>query len=317
MKAKYSMFFQSPFLIVLAFIFLFTSCKNTSDGNIVQETIIRGSATIVVDETLTPIMEDQIAVFENQYPAKIKQINASESAVVQMLTTQKHAIALMGRELTEEESAVFRNKKIKARTTPIAIDAIALITSNNSKDTLVDVKDVLSVMKNESSKIDGLVFEDSNASTISYLNRLAGIAKTTSSKIYSLNSVEEVFEYVIANPNKIGVIGLNILVQPTADIAEKMKKVKVMSVRNVNSVMNNKAYYKPSQDNLGAELYPLSRKVYMLNYQGGSGLGMGFASFVAGDIGQRIILKSGLLPINIPSRSIQTRKGILNNQLNN
>ncbi len=34
-----------------------------------------------------------------------------------------------------------------------------------------------------------------------------------------------------------------------------------------------------------------------VNCQGFSGLGMGFASFVAGDIGQRIILKSGLLPI--------------------
>jgi phosphate transport system substrate-binding protein len=32
-------------------------------------------------------------------------------------------------------------------------------------------------------------------------------------------------------------------------------------------------------------------------------LGMGFASFVAGDIGQRIILKSGLLPIRTPAEN--------------
>jgi phosphate transport system substrate-binding protein len=31
---------------------------------------------------------------------------------------------------------------------------------------------------------------------------------------------------------------------------------------------------------------------------------MGFASFVAGDIGQRIILKSGLLPVRMPGRNI-------------
>jgi phosphate transport system substrate-binding protein len=35
---------------------------------------------------------------------------------------------------------------------------------------------------------------------------------------------------------------------------------------------------------------------------------MGFASFVAGDIGQRIILKSGLLPIRIPTRNITIEK---------
>jgi phosphate transport system substrate-binding protein len=48
----------------------------------------------------------------------------------------------------------------------------------------------------------------------------------------------------------------------------------------------------------------------MLNYQGKEGLGMGFASYIAGEIGQRIILKSGLLPVRIPSRIIQLRKEI-------
>jgi phosphate transport system substrate-binding protein len=48
----------------------------------------------------------------------------------------------------------------------------------------------------------------------------------------------------------------------------------------------------------------LARDLYIINCQGYSGLGMGFASFVAGDIGQRIILKSGLLPIRTPGRKI-------------
>jgi phosphate transport system substrate-binding protein len=39
---------------------------------------------------------------------------------------------------------------------------------------------------------------------------------------------------------------------------------------------------------------------------------MGFASFVAGDIGQRIILKSGLLPVRIPGRRINIRNKINN-----
>jgi phosphate transport system substrate-binding protein len=30
--------------------------------------------------------------------------------------------------------------------------------------------------------------------------------------------------------------------------------------------------------------------------------GKGFCSFVAGDVGQRIVLKSGLLPVRIPTR---------------
>ena len=304
-------------ILFLVFPFLINAlvaCKNNNNADDKKETIISGSTTIVVDETLQPIMEDQIAVFENQYPVKIKQINASENEVISKLTTQEHAIALMGRELTADESAVFRNKKIKARTTAVAIDAIALITNSLSKDTLVDLDEVIKLMQNKPSKVSNLVFENSNSSTVSYMSRLAGIDKMPTQNIYSLVNVNEVFEYIAKNPNKIGVVGLNVIVQPTPAIKLQLEKIKVMAVRNVKTAKNNVDYYKPSQDNLGAVLYPLSRKIYMLNYQGGAGLGMGFASFVAGDIGQRIILKSGLLPISIPSRSMQIRKGIINKQ---
>ena len=313
MKLKNFSFYYNVLKITSLLLFVL-SCKNKDGADQVKETIIRGNATVIVDETLQPFMEDQIAVFENQYPVKIKQINLTENEVVQKLVKQEHAIALMGRELTIEESAVFRNKKIKPRTTVVAVDAIAFITSNKSKDTLVDLQEIVNLMQSKSSKISGLVFENSNSSTVSYMNRLAGISKMPTNNIYSLVNANEVFDYVSKNPNKIGVVGLNLIVQPTPAIKAMLTNIKVLAVRNVKTAANHTDYFKPSQDNLGAELYPLSRKVYMLNYQGGSGLGMGFASFIAGEIGQRIILKSGLLPITIPSRSVQTRKGILNKQ---
>ena len=74
--------------------------------------------------------------------------------------------------------------------------------------------------------------------------------------------------------------------------------------------MSSDLYYKPNQANLGKGLYPLKRSIYVLNYQGFAGLGTGFASFVVGDIGQRIVLKSNLLPITIPERNINIRKEI-------
>jgi phosphate transport system substrate-binding protein len=46
----------------------------------------------------------------------------------------------------------------------------------------------------------------------------------------------------------------------------------------------------------------LARDLYIVNCQGYSGLEWGFTSFVAGDVGQRIVLKSGLLPVRIPTR---------------
>jgi phosphate transport system substrate-binding protein len=49
--------------------------------------------------------------------------------------------------------------------------------------------------------------------------------------------------------------------------------------------------------------------VYIINAQARKGLGLGFASFLAGDSGQRIVLKDGLLPAQAPTRLIKaTRK---------
>jgi hypothetical protein len=38
---------------------------------------------------------------------------------------------------------------------------------------------------------------------------------------------------------------------------------------------------------------------------------MGFASFVAGDIGQRIILKAGLLPVRMPPRRLYLKTSLI------
>jgi phosphate transport system substrate-binding protein len=84
--------------------------------------------------------------------------------------------------------------------------------------------------------------------------------------------------------------------------------VNVLSVKG----LTGENYYAPSQNNIAEGKYPLARDLYIINGQGYSGLGMGFASFVAGDIGQRIILKSGLLPVRIPGRRINVRHGVYN-----
>jgi phosphate transport system substrate-binding protein len=54
----------------------------------------------------------------------------------------------------------------------------------------------------------------------------------------------------------------------------------------------------------------LARVLYSINCQGYNGLGMGFSSFIAGEIGQRILFQSGLAPIREPSRNIRIRNQI-------
>jgi len=120
-------------LLAVIAVIAFFSCNQKSDS----ETILTGTATILVDETILPVIEDQVMVFENQYEAKINLVPKSESEIVKLLSEGKNDLAILTRELTAGESFFFENKKIKARITPIASDGIAFIAHKASAHLVV------------------------------------------------------------------------------------------------------------------------------------------------------------------------------------
>jgi phosphate transport system substrate-binding protein len=283
--------------------FLFFACQKEQKKQ-GKETILKGSVSIFVDETLVPVIEDQVAVFESNYEAKIKLIPKSETEAVNSLFKEKSPIAILARDLSVEEMKIFDQKKIRPKITKFATDGVALISNIKSKDTLVDLNDVIGFMQGKTSTIKGLVFDNPNSSTVRYMNSLAGIKSIPTKNVFSFKTNDEVIKYVAENEGMIGIVGVNWLFQPMPDMQKYINEINILSVKG----LKGENYYEPSQNNIAEGKYPLARDLYIINCQGYSGLGMGFASFVAGDIGQRIILKSGLLPIRIPSRNITIEK---------
>ncbi len=294
-------------ILIVASFFLVTGilfyCNKKADKN--EETILKGNTKILVDETLTPIIEDQVQVFESEYDAKISLFSKSEAEVLQELFKDSIQIAIMTRKLSREDSLIFVRKKLYPKQTIFATDAIAMISNKNNNDTLIALKDVVDFMQGKSNnKIKGLVFDNPNSSTMRYFNELAGLKSNPEKGIFSFKTNEEVIKYVSENNGMIGVVGVNILMQPT-EAVEKFKQN--INILNVKSLKGNDYFY-PSQNNIAEKTYPLARDLYIINCQPYSGLGIGFASFIAGERGQRIILKSGLLPVRIPGRLIQVKK---------
>lgn len=299
-------------VFVLVFVgFLFVMCNQKEKKNTNKESILKGTTTILVDETLMPIMEDQVTIFENNYPAKIKIVSKSESEVIVSLFKEKSGIAVLTRNLTTEENKIFEQKKITPKITKFATDAIAFISNKSNNDTLIELKSIIELMQGKpNANIKGLVFDNPNSSTVRYMNTLAGIKSIPQKGVYSFKTNDEVIKFVAQNKGMIGVVGVNWLSQPKPAMQDFVNKVNILSVKSLTSTN----YYTPSQNNIAEGKYPLARDLYIINGQGYSGLGMGFASFVAGDIGQRIILKSGLLPVRMPGRRINIRKEINNDK---
>lgn len=294
-------------LAVLALSFLLiVACKNSTDD---KETILTGQASVLVDESIFPIVEDQQAVFETQYQAKLTLMKKSESEIVNALLNDSIKIAVLPRKLSSAENNLLSNKKINPKQTLFAKDAVVFITNKASNDTLISLEDVVGFLNGKEVKgIKGLVFDNPNSSSVRLLSEKVGVKIASQKNVFSFATNIEVIKYVAENEGMIGVIGINWLYQPPLIMQATVDKVQLMSVR----ADKDKGYIYPSQLNIGKGFYPLARHLYIINCQGYSGLGMGFASFIGGERGQRIVLKSGLVPVRYPSRNIITRKNILN-----
>ena len=77
--------------------------------------------------------------------------------------------------------------------------------------------------------------------------------------------------------------------------------VEMAKYLNSNCVQDRKNYIYSGE-------YPFCRDVYIINREGRTGLGTGFAAFVAGEKGQLIILKAGMVPATQPVRMVKITK---------
>ncbi|MFM6953932.1 MAG: PstS family phosphate ABC transporter substrate-binding protein [Sphingobacteriaceae bacterium] len=284
---------------------LWGSCQNK---NTVQD-YTHGQASLVVDESLAPIIEDQLFVFQSAYPeVRVNTLYKPENELLKFFLTDSIRIAVMARTLTPQEAKFYEQKQIRIRVNRFAIDGIALITQKNNPDSLVSVSDVVALMQGKPSAIKNLVFDNPNSSTVRYLKELAKVNSLPSKGVYALKTNPEVIAYVATHPSSIGVVGVNWLVQPDANMTASIDQIKAMGVCKGERKKDATSYFKPTQSDLALGNYPLMRNLYLINCEGGPGPGTGFVSFVAGERGQRIVLKSGLLPDSIPPREVIIRK---------
>jgi phosphate transport system substrate-binding protein len=297
------------FIFFILLMFFIVTCKQSNAKS--KDTTLEGETTVLVDESIKPVVEDLVQVFESKYNTKITVVAKSEAELIQALAKDTSRIAIMTRTITKEEIAYFNSKKLYPKITPIAKDALAFITNKNTKDTLITLKEVIDFMKgSKSTKIQGFVFDNLNSSTVRYISDLSKIKSLPSENVFSFKTNNEVIDYVAQNNGMIGVIGINYIFEPSKKMKESIQKINVLNVLNTT---DNK-YYSPTQNNLAEGTYPLARDLFVVNAQGHDGLGMRFSAFITSEIGQRIILKSGLLPCNIPSRKIRIRNTINNNK---
>ncbi|MEN0056612.1 MAG: substrate-binding domain-containing protein [Mucilaginibacter sp.] len=285
-----------------------TACQQKATKYTADSNFKAGVATFVADASFSPIVDQELYIYTNLNPEAKPVIQyKTENEAVNMLMADSVRVAILSRELDTAERSVIAKRQLVVESVRFATDAVALIVNTASNDTLITVAQLKKLLTGQGDGNRTIVFDNPNSSLVRYLKELTGSKGFTQKNIYALKSNKEVLKYVSEHPDALGITGFSWLNDPDKDYAGYVEKVKIVGVRDEASKQYPDQYFKPSQESLVLKQYPLSRGLYMINCSSKVGLGMGFAHFLASPTGQRIILKSGLLPDSIPTREISIK----------
>ena len=293
-------------ILFLCVIALFSiGCATSNENSTEVDTPTSGEITMSVDETLQPIAEAQVDIFQHQYPnAKINIRYRAEADCINDLFKDSSKLIFLGRTLKPDELKAFKDNTFNPPQVKIATDAIALVVHPKNRDTAFTYPQILKILRGENEQYS-IVFDNQYSGTVSYVLDLTR-QKAMPKNAYGVKSNLEAVNYVAAHENSIGVIGWSwISDSDDPKTREYLSKVRLVSLSEREG--SGTEFHKPYQLNLAQSKYPLTREVYIIQRERRNGLAAGFTAFVSSDIGQTIVLKSGLLPANQQDRWIEMK----------
>ena len=306
-------------LIGIVLLLALSACRSKSkEGQ--TDTYSSGVIAIAADASFEPIIQEEIDVFESLYPlAGIVPRYTTEVEAINLFLKDSVRLAVATRTLTEEEMNSFHSRKFYPREIKLATDALALIVNRANPDSLLSVRDFRRILTGEAKtwkqvnsnsglKDIQVVFDNKNSSTVRFaMDSVCGGKPLATENVSALKTNQQVIDFVAKNPAAIGVIGVNWLGNrsDTTNLSFK-EEIRVMAV-SAGDVATPENSYKPYQAYLYYGNYPLARPIYAILNDPRNGLPWGFTSFMTSDKGQRIILKSGLVPATQPVRIVHVK----------
>ena len=289
---------------------VFCSCGNKQKSkNARTDTYAPGEMVLMCDESFSPIIEDELRVFHATCPdGHVTPQYTNELDAVNALMQQKVHLIITAKNFTEKQLNYFKSNNLQPRYFPLGYDGLALICNNQNTDSCITVNDVKRILSgqardwneiNKGSKLGviDVVFDNNKSAAVHFaVDSILGGKPINSPNITAVKTSAEVMNYVEKTPNAIGIIGSNWLndKRDTTNVTFK-KNSTVMSISQMETATEMNSW-KPYQLYLLDGRYAFTRTVYALLVDPYHGLPVGFANFLQSPIGQKIILKSALLP---------------------
>ncbi len=304
--------------ILLAGILIALSSCRSGSWTATDETPTRGNIRIAVDESFQPLIDTEVYTFTSLYRnARVTPEYKPEYDVVNDFMNDSVKVMVTTRPLTENQIQYLRDTLVVARTTRFAHDALALITNRENTDTLIKYETVRDIFRgsisswkeiNPKSGLSGIrvIFDNNKSGNIRYFRELFQIEGSLGPNFFAVNNNPEVIDFVSRNKDALGIISANWISDKNDSLSMSfIRKVHVLAISQ--QFVNDGSYYRPYQGSIFDKSYPFVREVYLVSRETFAGLGSGFIQWATGEQGQRIVLKSGLVPATMPIRLVQIR----------
>lgn len=285
------------------------ACKQDKNNAEIFPDNNKGKLDISAESNYRQLATELIKSYENVYDsAEIRITFMEESKVLNSFMNDSIRMMILGRMLTDKEiSFIEQKQRMKPQQHIIAYDAIAIIKSTRSSDSIFDLDAFIENKKNGVKNRYAhakFVFEKGSSTTLNSLLIKTGIRQDALANMFSTDSLQTQISYIEKDTNAIGFLSFA-LVSDLDDPAVKdiLSKVKILSIKYSKND-SEKLVAELSQSTLATQEYPLVQPINIVMGNTNQRLGVGFINFLFKSKSARIFLKSGLVPAQIPERQL-------------
>jgi len=279
-----------------------------------KETPTRGRTTVLVSESMAPIMEQEQREFEDLYrEAKIDaRVTTTRDAIVQFFNVDSIKTIVASRPMNEEERSVAKRYQIDFAEYKIAFDGLAIVVHHENPVKQLRTTQLDSVFcgittkwsqvgwKNSTTSIEiCLPQQDAGEFEVMATKILHGAKFGPASKVVTSSSA--MLEYVAGHSNSIGIVSVGRL----GDYKEKVNVLELCDPNAPDSLGISGQYFTPHQAHIYRGYYPLTSDVYIYCRADMYSVASGFITFITSAPGQKIVLNNGLVPATMPVRLVE------------
>jgi phosphate transport system substrate-binding protein len=280
------------------------SCSQPSSAQKEEmpDTPTSGHLQVLCEEGFNLPMQREAYTFTQLYDrTRIELVFVNEKQAIEAFYNDCCKVIVVSRTLSAEEEKKFKAINVMPRPTCIAKNAVAFVVAQSVTDSVISIQKIKSLLSGADTSFS-LVFDNENSGVTKFLKDSVLQGKPLGKNCFAVKNTDELVKLVAERKRTIGIMDYAWLSDKDETITKEiLSKIRTVAV----SVEEGKKGFYPDQSNIETRDYPFCRYVYMMRRSGDFTLGAGFVAFVAGQKGQLMMLKTGLVPAFRQEREVE------------